>query len=155
MTQLKNRLVNVADLEPLSVFDPSKLHTESDDAFKTYGYHQLEHLSTQYGSGDKVYVNKEASLSEWAMLKLLISQKYRDKSCRQFLTLTSTDDNLITLFPSFLKLASIAQILPINTAECERCFFCREKSKDSPSQSSGNRYLRATSQNIFGRTQIK
>lgn len=34
MTQLKNRLVDVADLEQFSVFDPSKLPTESDEAFK-------------------------------------------------------------------------------------------------------------------------
>ena len=101
MTQLNNRLADVADLEPFYVFDPSKL---PDETFKTYGVHQLEHLSTQYGSEDKADVNKEALLSEWAMLKQLISQKYRKKSCRQFLTLISTDDTLITLFPNFSNL---------------------------------------------------
>ena len=82
----------------------------------------VEHLSTQYGSGDKTDVNKEALFSEWAMLKQLISQKYREKNCRQLLTLISTDDTLITLFMNFSKLASIARILPISTAECEHCF---------------------------------
>ena len=48
VTQLQNRLADVADLEQFSLFDPSKLPTESDEAFKTYGDHQLEHLSTQY-----------------------------------------------------------------------------------------------------------
>ena len=129
MTQLKNRLVDVADLEHFSVFDPSKLPTESDEAFKTYGDHQLEHLFTQYGSGDKADVNKEALFSEWAMLKPLISQTYRDKNCRQFLILISTDDTLISLFPNFSKLASIARILPISTAECERCFSAMKRVK--------------------------
>ena len=53
MTQLKNNLVDVADLEHFFRFDTSKLPTESGEAFKTYGDHQLEHLSTQYSSGDK------------------------------------------------------------------------------------------------------
>ena len=117
MTQLQNRFANLADLEQFSLFDPSKLPTESDEAFKTYGDHHLEHLSTQYGSGDKADINKEALFSEWAMLKPMISHKYRDKNCRKFLTLISTDGTLITLFLNFSKLASIARILPISTAE--------------------------------------
>ena len=129
VTQLQNRLADVADLEQFSLFDPSKVPTESDEAFKTYGDHQLEHLLIQYGSGDKADVNKEALFSEWAMLKQLISHKYRDKNCRQFLTLISTDDTLITLFPNFSKLASIARILPISTAECERCFSAMKRVK--------------------------
>ena len=107
VTQRQNRLAGVADLEQFS-FDSSKLPTELDEAFKTYGDHQLEHLSTQYGSGDKADINEEALFSESAMLKPLISHKYRDKNCRQFLTLISTDGTLITLFPNFSKLASIA-----------------------------------------------
>ena len=85
---------------------------------------------TQYGSGDKADI-KEALFSEWAMLKPLISHKYCDKNCRQFLSLISTDGTLITLFPNFSKLASIARILPISTAECE-CCFSAIKSKNCP-----------------------
>ena len=80
VTQLQNRLADVADLEQFSLFDPIKVPTESDEAFKTYGDHQLEHLSIQYGSGDKADINKEALFSEWAMLKPLISHKYHDKN---------------------------------------------------------------------------
>ena len=129
MTQLKNRLADVADLEPFSLFDPLKLPAESDEAFKNYGDCQLEHLSTKYGSGDKADIDKEALLSEWAMLKPLISQKYRHESCRQFLTLISTDATLRSLFPNFSKIASIARILPISTAECERCFSAMKRVK--------------------------
>ena len=129
MAQLKDRLADVADLEPFSVFDPSKLPTESDETFKTYGDHQLEAMCTQYGRGEKADINKEALLSEWAMLKQLISQEYREKSCKQFLALISTDITLTTLFPNFSKLASIARILPISTAECERCFSAMKRVK--------------------------
>ena len=62
----------IADLEPFSIFDPSKLPTESDEIFKTYGAHQLETMCTQYGKAD---INKEVLLSEWAVLKQLILQE--------------------------------------------------------------------------------
>ena len=121
----------MADQEPFSVFDPSKLPTNSDERFKTYGDHQLEYLSTQCGRGEKAYIiNKEAlHFSEWAMLKQLISKKYREKSCKQFLVLISTDVTLTMLFPNCSKLASIARILPISTAECERCFSAMKRVK--------------------------
>lgn len=128
-TQLKDRLADVADLEPFSVYDHSKLPTESGEAFKTYGNHQLEHLCTQYGSGERADVSKEALFSEWAVLKQLLSQKYCEKSCKQFLTLISTDDTLATLFPNFSKLTSIARILSTSTAECEHCFSATRRVK--------------------------
>ena len=86
--------------------------------------------ATQCGRGEKAYINKEAlHFSEWAMLKQLISKKYREKSCKQFLVLISTGVTLMMLFPNFSKLASIARILPISTAECERCFSAMKRVK--------------------------
>ena len=42
VTQLKDKLADVADLEPFSVFDPSKLPTDSDETFKTCPHSMAE-----------------------------------------------------------------------------------------------------------------
>ena len=123
VAQLNNRLPDVRELEPFSIFDPSKVPDRSqNETFDTYGNNELQLLSTHYGSGQKADINKEALLSEWVMLKQLIAEKFREISCKNFLTLVSTNDSLTTMFPNLSTLAFIARILPVSTAECERCF---------------------------------
>ena len=47
--------------------------------------------------------------------------------CKEFLILMSSDGTLT--FPSFALLATIALIIPVSTAECERCFSSMKRIK--------------------------
>lgn len=49
--------------------------------------------------------------------------------CKEFLILMSSDGTLTTMFPNFALLATIALIIPVSTAECERCFSSMKRIK--------------------------
>lgn len=129
VTQLKDRLPDVVELEAFSILDPSKLPEESAEGFSTYGNDKLDLLCLRYGSGDRADICEEEVRSEWITLKQLLSQGYNQTKCREFLTLLSTDSTLMTMFPNFAVLASIALVIPVSTAECERCFSCMKRIK--------------------------
>ena len=108
--------------------DPSKLPQESEEGYTTYGNDQLDLLCSRYGNGDKADIIIEDLRSEWVALKQLLSQRYRETKCK-YLILMSSDATLTTMFPNFAVLASIALIIPISTAECERCFSSMKRIK--------------------------
>ena len=92
--------------------------------------HHLPPLCSRYGSGDKADISIEELHSEWVALKQLLSQRYREMKCKEFLILMSSDGTLITMFPNSALLAPIALITPVSTAECECCFFLYEENQD-------------------------
>ena len=129
VTQLTSRLPDVGELEAFSVLDPSKLPQESEEGYTTYGNDQLDLLCSRYGNGAKADIIIEGLHSEWVALKQLLSQRYRETKCKDLLILMSSDATLTTMFPNFAVLASIALIIPISTAECERCFSSMKRIK--------------------------
>ena len=130
VSQLKDRLPEVKELEAFSIFDPSKLPEESaEENFTAYGKDKIEHLSSRYGEGDKADICKMGLSSEWITLKPLLSQSYREVKCKDFLILLSSDSTLMAMFPNFAVLASIALVVPVSTAECERCFSSMKRIK--------------------------
>ena len=68
VTQLKNRLPDIVELEAFSILDPSKHPEESVESYITYGNDHLDFLCSQYGSGDKADIGLR---SEWVALKQL------------------------------------------------------------------------------------
>ena len=127
VTQLTSRLPDVVELEAFSVLDPSKLPQESAEGYTTYGNDHLDLLCSRYGSVDKADISIEELRSEWVALKQLLSQKYREMECKEFLIWMSSDG--ILTFPNFALLATIALIIPVSTAECERCFSSMKRIK--------------------------
>ena len=127
--QLKERLPAVVELEAFSILDPSNVPEESADGFTAYGNNHLDRLCCCYGSGDKADICKEGLRSEWVTLKHLLSQRYRQTKCKDFLILISSDSTLKMMFPNFAALASIALVIPVSTAECEHCFSCMKRIK--------------------------
>ena len=113
VTQLTSRLPDVVELEAFSILDPSKLPQESAEGYTTYGNDHSDLLCSQYGSGDKADISTEELRSEWVALKQLLSQKYREMKCKEFLTLMSSDGTLTTIFPSFALLAFNSYIIII------------------------------------------
>ena len=107
VTQLKERLLDIVELEAFSNLDPSKLP---------------ESLQKALVLTEIVLEIKQTSVKRryvLVTLKQLHSQGYCQTKCKEFLTLVSTESTLMTMFPNFTVLASIA---PVSTAECERCF---------------------------------
>ena len=115
-------------MEAFSILDPSKLPQESAEGYTTYGNDHLDLLCSRYGSGDKADISTEELHSEWVALKQLLSQRYREMKCKEFI-LMSSDGTLTTMFPNFALLATIALIIPVSTAECERCFSSMKRIK--------------------------
>ena len=120
VTVLQNRFPDVENLDAFSIFDPQKLTvSESDDDLAAYGQERLEYLTSAYDDG----VNPDVECtSEWEGLKRLIVNNFSNMSMRQMTNLLCTDTSLQDMYPHLSKLASIAALVPVSTAECERSF---------------------------------
>ena len=60
--------------------------------------------------------------SEWEDLKRLFVNNFSNTSMRQMTNLLCTDSSLQDMYPQLSKLASIAALVPVSTADCERTF---------------------------------
>jgi len=80
--------------------------------------------TSQLERGDDPDVDSEACsyCSEWESFRQLMRRHYSHLTMRKMVKLLVTDVTLNTMFPQLIKLASIAAILPVSTAECERAF---------------------------------
>lgn len=124
---LSDRFPNMTELEAFSLFDPQKLPSEEELA--KYGERKLEILHLTYATGDDPDVDSEACISEWESLRQLMRRNYSHLTMRKMVKLLVTDVTLRTMFPQLTKLASIAAILPVSTAECERAFSAMKRIK--------------------------
>lgn len=125
---LQDRFPNVSELEAFSLFDPQKCPA-SEDELIIYGQNKLDILQTTYGTGDVPDVVSEACASEWESLKRLILQKYSHMDMRSMVKVLVTDATVKGMYPNLTSLASIAAILPVSTAECERAFSAMKRIK--------------------------
>ena len=119
--QLENRFPDVENLDAFSVFDPQKLIPISDsteDELATYGLERVEYLKSAY-EGD---VEAAECTSEWEGLKRLFINSFSHMSMRQMTNLLCTDPSLQDMYPQLSKLALIAALIPVSTADCERSF---------------------------------
>ena len=117
---------NSDEYNAFTIFDPSKLPSVS---FDTWGLDKLAILEDKYGNGDNPDIDCSALESEWKSIKHFMSRAYRNTDMRSFLKLLVSDATLKDLFPQMSRLASIALILPVSTAECERCFSAMNRIK--------------------------
>ena len=124
VTQLQNRFPDVDYLDAFSIFDPQKLtiSDSDDDELAAYGQERLEYLKSAYGDGVNPGVDSDECTSEWEGLKRLFVNNFSNMSMRQMTNLLCTDSSLQDMYPHLSKLASIAALVPVSTAECERSF---------------------------------
>ena len=85
--------------------------------------------TSQLERGDDPDVDSEACSSEWESLRQLMRHNYSHLTMRKMVKLLVTDVTHNTMFPQLTKLASIAAILPVSTAECERAFSAMKRIK--------------------------
>ena len=124
---LQDRFPNLPELEEFGIFDPQKC-LSSQDELVDYGLGKLRLLQEKYGTGDDPDVDSEACVSEWESFKRLI-QSYSSLNMTQMVTAMVTDSNLKDMYPELTKLATIAAILPVSTASCERAFSAMKRIK--------------------------
>ena len=74
-------------------------------------------------------INGEEFRSEWEGFKRLMDVTYSHFSMRQMLRHLCTNSSLMDMFPNLSKLATIAALVPVSTAECERSFSAMNRIK--------------------------
>ena len=125
VTQLENRFPNVENLDAFSIFNRQKLFPISDSAegeLAVYGQERIEYLESAYGADANPDVESADCTSEWEGLKRLFVNSFSHMFIRQTTNLLCTDTSLQDMYQQLSKLASIAALIPVSTAECERSF---------------------------------
>ena len=69
-----------------------------------------------------------STLSEWTTFKAVLPS-YKEMSLQQVMKMVAKEGGLRDAFPQLSQLASIALILPMTTAEGERCFSTMKRVK--------------------------
>ena len=86
----------------------------SESDFNNYGAVDIDTICKHFN----VSVKPDALKSEWMTLKHVLGRDFTT-TVKVMQTLAS-DDTLSSLYPSFSKLSSVALVLPVSTADCER-----------------------------------
>ena len=93
----------------------------------THGLERLEVLMTTFGAS--IWdIDGEECTSEWECLRRLIHQD-SSLTLRQLLRLLCTDRSLRDMFLQLTKLSTIAALVPVSIAECERAFSTMKRIK--------------------------
>lgn len=107
-------------MRPISFIDKDQLGEWGDDKLQVL----LEHYGVEQSKGDETVpplIDTDKTKKEWAQIKtLVLSCAYpRDKLSNLWSLINAYHADM---FPNLLKLASVALVLPVHTADCERGF---------------------------------
>ena len=131
--QIQQRLPDCEELSAFTIFDPQKVPSQTEEsereAFQQWGSDQLAILERMYAEGDNPDICKEAIQSEWASLKHMFSSTYKNLTMQGMLKLLVSNATLKSMYPQSSKLVSISLVIPVSTAECERCFSAMKRIK--------------------------
>ena len=126
ITQLNRRFSqqDTSIISSLAVLGLRGISFVAKDKLPGHGKDKLQHLCETYGTlkrDQQPYINGDQTKHEWDILKpLVIQQKYpTDNIYTLWKILYKHDRDLI---PNLIKLAELALIAPLQTADCERGF---------------------------------
>ena len=88
------------------------------DHFSAFGDEEIATISVHFTTT----VVKDILLQEWALFKHLLISEFKEVSTRDIMSTMSANTTFSSLYPTLSKLASIALIVPVSTADCERGF---------------------------------
>ncbi len=128
---LENRFQDVGVLNAFNLFNPksaTEANEKSDAHFNSYGEGYLDTLAEHFAAT----IDKEKLQHEWSAMKHVIVRELPAKSTRQVMAMLSGDRTLATLYPTLSRLCSIALVLPVSTAHCERGFSTLKRIKTVP-----------------------
>ncbi|XP_071169572.1 zinc finger protein 862-like [Mytilus edulis] len=126
---LENVIQNLHDrfpdnpvLDALSVMDPDLLNADDPSLNEWVQHIKLKTLAKHFKSvGSEIEV-----LEEWETLRTLLVKECKDMTFRKTMNKVAS---LGTLYPCLSKYAAIGLVLPVSTADCERCFSCLNRVK--------------------------
>ena len=122
--QLESYFPECDEIDAFGLFDPNKIPDKSIDPalYQSWGNDRLAILESKYSQNEYPDIDATAARLEWGKLKTTMFEAYRGNTLRKFLQDLAFNNTLRDLFPQLSRLASIVLIIPVSTAECERCF---------------------------------
>ena len=72
--------------------------------------------------GEEPIIQEEQCRQEWPLFRNMLASNFRHLTARQVLRHLAKDTNIQDGFPELCKLAVIGLVLPMTTADEERCF---------------------------------
>lgn len=119
ISNLEDRFSDAGVLGALAtIFNPQKAMCCSSDQFSSYGDGEIATIVAHFTTT----VVKDTLLQEWACFKHLLVAEFKEMSIRDIMSTLSANATISSLYPTLSKLASIALIVPVSTADCERGF---------------------------------
>ncbi len=125
---LTDRFPNVEIIDAFNIFNPQSMPA-SEEERATYGQEKLQVLLRTFGEGPNAEVDSVELNSEWEGMRRLIHTQYSSFTLRQMLRLLCSNQTLRDMFPNLTKLSTIAALIPVSTAECERAFSAMNRIK--------------------------
>ena len=121
--QLESYFPECDEIDAFGLFDPSKIPDKSIDPalYQSWGNDRLAILESKYSQNENPDIDASAARLEWEKLRTTMFEAYRGTTLRNALQDLAFNNTLRSL-PQLSRLASIALIIPVSTAECERRF---------------------------------
>ena len=115
-------------VDSFSVFDPRNLPKLEDEQIYRYGIRQVDVLARHFSKEQTIegqasqpgLVDYDMAVSEWILLRSLMSTAYRGMNCEQFVS--SLLAKHADVFPALCVVASAAAVLPVTNTSPERGF---------------------------------
>lgn len=104
-----------------------------------YGNQQIEELTEHYSD----VVDQQATLQEWGCFVNVVqnSDNLKGKDSHEMLKAIVQQQSLHDIFPNLYKLAAIALVIPVSSADCERGFSTLKRVKTKLRNRLSNRIL--------------
>ena len=111
-----------------TIFNPQKTICCPSDHLSSYGVGEIPTISvhTYHNSCERYFAARVACF------KHLLIAEFKEVSAREIMSTLSANSSFSSLYPTLSKLASIALIVPVSTADCERGYSAMNKIKTDP-----------------------
>ena len=127
---INNRFGDAGLISAFSIFDPTKLPQSEEEAVEmNYGDDSLNTLIDHYGCGSCPLVSSEDTKSEWLLFVIYMIQNCKRLSMKDILQTLSHNSTVKSMYPNLSTLATICQIIPVTTVDCERGFSTMKRIK--------------------------
>lgn len=129
ISNLEDRFSDSGVLSALAtIFNSQKAMCCPSDQFSSYGEREIATISAHFTTT----VANEILLQEWSCFKHLLIAEFKEVSTRDVMSTLSANTTFSSLYPTLSKLASIALVVPVSTADCERGFSTMNRIKTDP-----------------------
>ena len=131
ISNIKEQLPDTGIFSDFDVLNPLKFPATTEEAAEThYGEPSVQKLGDHYCVGDATIISSDELSSEWLDLRVYLILNCSNFCMKDVLCLLAKKETTISsVYPNFSKLSQIFLTLPISTADCERAFSTRIKTR--------------------------